>query len=488
MGIEPATPVLVGVGTVSQQLDEPGAGLDDSAMIIEAARRAVVDGGSRALQPRIGWIGATRGFAGIADVGRGVATELRVDAHTVAAAVGIPQQTLVNRAIEAIATGRVEAAIICGGEARHRADVCRRAGIALLGPALDSAEPDEVLIPSGELMARPEIEAGVVSPVQQYAMIDNARRARHGWSLEEHLVDIDGLWHGFNEVARTNPLAAFPQPLDPSEIRASGSGNRVLAFPYNRWHASQWSVDQSAALLLCSVEVATACGIPKDRWVFPHVGVDSSFSLSLSRRRDLDRWAAMRVLGEAAARHIGRAVDEIEHLELYSCFPSAVRVQQSELGVGHERVPTVTGGMSFAGGPFNNFVFQATAAMVGSLRADPGSYGMVTTVSGLLTKPALGVWSTSPPARAAMIADLVAEAAAATAEAPLNETPDGAGTVATYTVVPEGRDPARVSAIIDLDDGARAVATVEDDDLAAAAIVEDLIGRRVRVEGTQLHI
>ena len=41
----------------------------------------------------------------------------------------------------------------------------------------------------------------------------------------------------------------------------------------------------------------------------------------------------MKVLGAAAAARIGRAVAECEHVELYSCFPLAVRVQQRELGL-----------------------------------------------------------------------------------------------------------------------------------------------------------
>ena len=33
---------------------------------------------------------------------------------------------------------------------------------------------------------------------------------------------------------------------------------------------------------------------------------------------------------------------------------------------------TITGGMAFAGGPFNNFVLQATVAMIERLRRQPG--------------------------------------------------------------------------------------------------------------------
>src|SRR5207249_3367480 len=116
----------------------------------------------------------------------------------------------------------------------------------------------------------------------------------------------------------------FPTRRDAAFLRDPSPDNRPLAFPYNKWHCSQWTVDQAAALLLCSAEVARDHGVPTDRWVFPRVALESSHGLPLSRRRELHRWPAMDVLGRAAAHHLGRPVAEAEHTELYSCFPSAV--------------------------------------------------------------------------------------------------------------------------------------------------------------------
>jgi len=489
MQVAPDTPVLIGVGSVSQRFDEPGAGLDDTGMIVEAVRRAIADSGSHPIRGRVGWIGSTRGMAGLLDAGCNVATELEIEAHTVVAEIGIPQQTLVNRALRLIAAGEVDAAIVCGGEARWRADVARRAGFDLMSEPTESGHgPDEELVPNDEIVAAPEVAVGVVAPVQQYAMIENARRAAAGWTIDEHLDGIAELWHRFNTVAGSHPGAAFPRRRSRADIREHGPHNRLLAFPYNKWHVSQWSVDQSAALLLCSAGVAAECGVSLDRWVFPHVALESSHSLSLSRRRDLHRWPAMGVLGEVSAARIGRSIAQMEHLELYSCFPAAVGVQQCELGVPSDRVPTITGGMTFAGGPFNSFVYQATVAMARRLRSDHGSFGAVTGVSGLLTKPTLAVWSTKPPPEPVLVADLVVEAAGATAEVALDQSPDGRGTVATYTVVPDAHGPSKVYTIVDLDSGARAVAAVKDPDLAVSAMVEDLIGRRVQVVGTVLSV
>ena len=57
-------------------------------------------------------------------------------------------------------------------------------------------------------------------------------------------------------------------------------------------------------------------------------------------------------------------------------------------------MPTITGGEAFAGGPWNNFVLQTTAAMVERLRGHRDVQGLVSTLSGLVNKPGLAVYST----------------------------------------------------------------------------------------------
>jgi acetyl-CoA C-acetyltransferase len=319
-------------------------------------------------------------------------------------------------------------------------------------------------------------------------MIENALRAAEGRSIVQQRADIADLWARFNQVARSNPDAAFPAPLDAEYLAAPSASNRPLAFPYNKWHSTQWTVNQAAALILCSAESAARLGVPTDRWVFPLVGIESSHAVSILRRLEPHRWPAMEVLGRAAADRIGRPLADAEIVETYSCFPVAVRVQQRALGLGPDSTPTVTGGMAFAGGPFNNFVLQATATVARSLREGTGSIGVVTTVSGLLTKPGIGAWSGRPDGRPPLVADLADRAEAETAvidpEAVV-ETLDGFrgdATVVTYTVTYEAMDPVRSVVLCDTADGRRCVAISEDPDLAARAVTDELIGTRVHVD------
>ena len=274
--------------------------------------------------------------------------------------------------------------------------------------------------------------------------------------------------------------------MDAQALDTPSASNRPLAFPYNKWHSTQWTVNQAAALLLCSVGAAVSAGVPSDRWVFPLAGVESSQAVSLLRRREPEAWPAMGVLGRAVADRIGRPLAEVEILEVYSCFPAAVRVQQRELGLPLDVAPTVTGGMAFAGGPFNNFVLQAMVDVVARVRADPSALGVVTTVSGLLTKPGIGAWSGRPDGRPPLVADLAADAESATGTVEVVETLEGyegeAGVV-TYTVAFDGMDPVRTVVVGRVSDGLRCVAISEDPDLAAHAITHELVGARVRVAG-----
>ena len=477
--VDPRTPVLVGVGVASEPCEA-------TELMSAALRAAVDDAGAARLAAAIDRVAVPQGNWAYPDPARLVARAVGADgARTHLVELGIPQQSLVNDALAAILAGTSEVAAVVGGEAKRWA---RDPGA--VETAQPGAVPDVLHRRPGPVVEPVEVATGLWDPVQQYAMIDNALRAAEGRTVAEHRREVAELWARCNRVAQGNPLAAFPAPMTAEAIDTPSTPNRPLAFPYNKWHATQWTVDQAAALLLCSAGAAARLGVPRDRWLFPLVGIESSQAVSLLARTEPHRWPAMGVLGAAAAGRIGRPVAEAEVVETYSCFPAAVRVQQRELGLPTDGTPTVTGGMAFAGGPFNNFVYQATAAVAGRLRAEPGTLGVVTTVSGLLTKPGLAVWSAEPDGRGPLLGDLAVEAAAVTGVRDVVGTLDGyAGDarVVTYTVTPEGLQPARTVALCDTADGRRCVAFSDDRDLAGRAEEVELIGVPVVVADGTFH-
>ncbi len=474
------TPVLVGLGTASAD-----------ASALELMRRAVVaagsDAGSATLLARVDRVAVPKGTWDYADPGRLVAEAVGCPtARSHLTELGVPQQGLINQALSAIATGRSEVALVVGGEAKRWAR--DHPDTAAAEADRCTTLPDEVHRPQGSLLEPVEVAHRLWDPVQQYAMIDNALRWGEGRSLAEHRREIADLWARFNGVAQANPEAAFPDPLDAAHIDTPSASNRPLAFPYNKWHSTQWTVNQAAALVLCSAGTAARHGVPPDRWVFPRVGVESGHAVSLLRRVAPHTWPAMEVLGRAASGRIGRPLGEVEVVEAYSCFPAAVRVQQRALGLGADSTPTITGGMAFAGGPFNNFVFQATVAVARAVREGAGLTGAVTTVSGLLTKPGLGVWADRPDGQVPLVGDLALEVAAVTpalATEAVVEAIDGyrgGATVVTYTVTYDGMEPVRAVALCDTDDGRRCVAVSDERSLAGQATTDELVATRIHVE------
>src|SRR5690606_24279033 len=161
--------------------------------------------------------------------------------------------------------------------------------------------------------------------------------------------------------------------------------------------------------------------------------------------------------------------------------PSAVEIAAHELGLALDRQLTVTGGLSFAGGPWNNYVMHSIATMAAVLREDPGSVGLVAATGGFITKHAFGVYRTEPPADGFRHADVQDEVDALPARA-LCEEPDGDGTVEAWTVMHD-RDGAPERAILTalLPDGRRAWGVSEEADLAKALVAEDVAGRTVRL-------
>jgi len=475
------TPVLVGVGAVSQREADPARAQEPVALMAAALERAAEDAGSRSLLARADSIRAPRGFWNYADPCRLLAERFGAPrARTEIAEIGVLQTALLGRAAADIAAGRADVVLVAGAEARHRSQRAKAAGLEAPLTQQAGVTPDSVLRPHAPILSEGELRAELMVPVRQYAMIENALRAAEGVSLEAHRREIARLWETFSRVASGNPDAWFREPVSAEAIADAGR-NPMLAFPYGKRHCSHWNVDQAAGLVFCSSATARALGIPRERWIHPLAVADANQMLPLSERRELHRCAGFARAAERAFEHAGRSVADAAHRELYSCFPSAVRVQLRELGIHDERPPSVTGGMAFAGGPLNHFVYQALVRMAGVLRSDPGSTGLVTAVSGMLTKQGVSLWSSEPAAAPFAHADVSEATARATPAVALAPAAEGAARVASYTVLYEGAAPKRTLLLCDLPDGRRALARCEDPAFAQRATREELCGRDVRI-------
>jgi acetyl-CoA C-acetyltransferase len=480
VGGDPRTPVLVGIGAVVQREDDPQRAQEPCALMAEALARAGDDAGDASLLAEADLVAVPRGFWSYADPGRLVAERIgAARARTLCAEIGVLQTTLFAEAARAILEG-AEVVLVTGGEARHRAQRLRAAGREeALAAQPPGTAPDRTLRPEGEIVHPVEIARRFVVPVAQYALIENALRREAGLSIDAHRRELAAFWAGFARVARSNPDAWSREGPDEDALLDSERRNPMLAFPYGRLHCSQWTVDQAAGLVFCSAARARRAGIPESRWVFPRAVAESNHMRPLVARAGLARSPGFGVAWRRVLAQAELAPESIGVRELYSCFPSAVSVQLCELGLPAAPTPSVTGGMAFAGGPLNNFVLQAMTRVAQRLR-ERGGAAVVTAVSGMLTKQGVSLWSCEPGA-AFGYADVSAEAERAEAPRRVVDAVESQGTVAGYTVVVDPGGALRSLALVDLDEGARALVASPDAALAREAMQSELAGARVRV-------
>jgi acetyl-CoA C-acetyltransferase len=494
MALDPRTPVVVGGGQYSNRVDEGATAVEPVELIAEAARRAAADTGAADPGKVLAALDAIRVVSMLSwrykDPARLVADRIgAADVRTMYTnAGGNTPQSLVNRTCRDLLDGNADVVLIGGAEAWRTRMAVRGAGEKPDWTIeADDVEPDESFggeFSLDEMVAPNEMARGVVMPVQFYPVFESALRAEASASHAEWAAHLGRLWSRFSEVAASNPNAWIRQAYSAEEVVAPGPDNRMIGFPYPKRLNSNNAVEQGAAVLLCSVEAAERLGIPRDRWVFPQAGTDTHDTAHVTNRTDLKSSPAMRVGGRRALELAGIGVDDLAHVDLYSCFPSAVQISARELGLGLDRQLTVTGGLSFAGGPWNNYVTHSIATMVDVLRSHPGELGLVTANGGNITKHAFGVYGTEPPAAGyrwdAPHADVEAAEVPRAAADPAYAGPV---TVEGYTVM-HGRDgePELGIAAVLTPEGARTWGRCGDGEVLASMLAKEFVGRGADID------
>jgi acetyl-CoA C-acetyltransferase len=480
--IDPRTPVVVGVG---QYLHREGDPLEPADLMVEAVRRAEADTGIAGVAAQADVVAAVPTFSWrYRDPGRLVADRIgATGSRTWYVTVGgnSPQRLLNKLAVE-IHEGGADLAVLCGGEAVRSKQAAKRRGEQVDWTIQGDEDEPDWHDDAPFLMAHPvEVERGILMPTQCYPLFENALWHDSGRSLEEHLRVIGEMWAGFSRVAAANPYAWRREAYTAEEITTPTAENRMVSFPYTKRMVSNPDVDMSSGLIVCSAARAAELGIPTDRWVFLHAGTDGT-DRKMSERVDFVSSASIGVAGRRVLELASTEVDEVAHLDLYSCFPSAVELALRELDIPVDRQLTVYGGLSFAGGPWNNPVGHALASMVDVLREDAGSLGLVTANGGIVDKHAFGVFSTAPP-EGGFRYECPQELIDARGGREVDGDHRGAAELETWTVIHQ-RDGSMERAICACltPAGARTWASSEDRDLMARMEREDVTGLAVQID------
>ena len=479
--IDGRMPVLVGCGDVTDLQTPAEAGRSPYELIAQAARAALQDTGAPGIDAAIDTVAMIRSFADTSprfatklgtstNPPRSVARRLGLNAgrHVYSYSGGNMPQYLLNLFAEEIGGGRLRAALLCGGEALRTQHGLERAGAA---PGLWAEEPGG----TPELIGDPrrgwndhEDLHRMRAAIVMYPLFENALRGARRRTIDAHQQAIGALMARFAAVARDNPLATRREGYSAAQLVTVDERNRWIGYPYPRLMNANAFIDQAAAVVMTSVATARELGIPRERWVFLHGCADGHDHWYVSERADLHSSPAIRAAAAQALAMAGKSPEQIDVIDLYSCFASAVQIGCQEIGLAEDDVRglTVTGGLPFFGGPGNNYVTHSISEMMRRLRARPGAFGLVTANGNYVTKHSFGVYSTAAPAgRWRREAPSVLQARLdALPKAPFTETPQGAATIETYTVM-HGKSGPEFAVVFGrlAEDGRRFIANLPDD-------------------------
>ena len=400
---------------------------------------------------------------------------------------GTTPQVLVQDAAARILNGTSDLVMVIGAEALATQRAYKKRGER----APYSFKPEQKRPFPWEAPFHPsELAHELMQAWLTFAVFDNARRAHLGIPLPEYRIRLGKLLAPMTKIAAGNPDAWFRVERNADVVIEPRPDNRMVGYPYTKYMVSIMDVDMAAAVLLASRERADALGVPEERRVYVRGWCYATDPTYVGEHRDLWRSPAMAAASAEALRGARIGIDDVAHLDLYSCFGSSVNFARDALGMDDDdpRPLTVTGGLPYHGGAGSNYMTHSIATMTDALRNDPGSYGLVSGVGMHMTKHVFGLYSTepgvvSPPAQAEMQTRLDADGAVG-----IVDRHEGDATVAAYSVV-HGRDGEPEWAVLVCDvPGGRAYARLSDDHAMFEAEAKELVGTTVRLTPTEVDL
>lgn len=493
--VDPRTPVLVGVGQITQKEKDVEKAKSPLDLMEDAVKLAAKDTGlGDALFGKLDTITCVRfitdspdaarlPFGKYGNIAQSLANKLSVQpANTCYGPTGgNTPQYLVNYTAERIAEGDQSAVLIAGSECF--ATMMRAIGQGKTLPWGEDPEGKRIDI-GNERIGVTDVEKKhkLHFPVNCYPLFENAIRGQKGRSVKDHQLEIGKLMAPFTKVAASHPQAWFPIERTPEEIATPSEQNRYIGYPYTKYMNAIMQVDQAAAVVMMSVEKARELGVPEDKWVYLHGCGDANDIWYLTERENFYSSPAIRTMGQKAFGMSGWSIDEIDYIDLYSCFPSAVQIGRDELGIPENdpRDLTVTGGLPYFGGAGNDYVLHSIATMIEKLRAKPGSKGLCTANGWYVTKHSIGLYSTTPK-EGKWQRENPADYQKDIDNGPhprMEENPDGAAKIETFAVVHDHKGPQFAIIMGRLDaDGARFVAHVTDAAEMQSLMDQESLGR-----------
>jgi acetyl-CoA C-acetyltransferase len=397
------TPIIVGAAQITQKKDVD-IPLDPINLITEASNNAIEMSGVDSLQNCIDTIYMSTISSWIYDDAPSRLSNLlgiKPSQKYSAPISGNIPQLLVNKSAKKISLGTSKAILIAGGEASYSKYRAKKKDIKLNWPKPPPRAVNEARKAIVFYLSSFENQYKLTNPTYIYALIETAFRAESGRSLKEHLDFIGKLYERFSHIASENPYAWEQNQFNREEIITPSVVNRIVCHPYTKRMVANLYVDQSAALVMTSEKIAQELGIDQKFWVYPMGGADLKNIFYMAQRPQLHDSPAIREASRLSLEQAGLNLDDINVFDLYSCFPCMVEIARQEIGIPEDdpRDLTLTGGLSFFGGPFSSYSMHSIVTAVNLIQKNPSMKVMILANGGYNTSESVGIYGNKPPAR-----------------------------------------------------------------------------------------
>ena len=481
------TPVIVGLGfhqvTSANPLDCP----QPSELMLTALRNAADDCGNSTIVTEFESISVLRGSWNYSNPGKLLADELGCpDATSIMSEIGVLQMMPIFQLCDAIARDEKHVGAITGGEARFRDLRSLITGIEVSDTEQgeDTPEPDTFFRTPDAFSSELEAERGVWAPGEFYAMADSALRYARGQSIEQRRQEIAQMYSDFSAIAENNPHAWSKKRLSAAELLSSDNKNTMITFPFSKKVMSQWNVNQSVAIIICSYGKARAMNLDEDKFIYPMAYAQSRNVVNLAQKPTLHTHPGTVLTGKRAYELAEISADDIDVADLYSCFPSSITAGALDLDLVDKCPISVTGSMALAGGPYNHAAVDSVARMAEVLREMKNGerhIGLVTNISGMFGKQAAGLLSTTAVNGGFKFEDITDQVAEQEAPIAIDADFVGNAVIVAYSVMYNKGNMSHAIAYCDTPDGKRTVVRTDDKTLAQQMTIEEFVGKTVTV-------
>ncbi len=483
-------PVIIGVGQINDRPEDPDQGLDSLGLMVEALKLADADAGG-GLLPQIDSLAIVDqiSFYHLGKLTEPLAAAIGANPkvnYQSAAPHGDTPVRLLNEAANRIGAGEVKLAAVAGGEALRTA-----AGRAK--KAASGADKSYNAVRQASTRKEPNYAQahGLSAPVDVYPLYENATRAAWGQTLDEAQQESADIWSQFSQVAADNDGAWIRKAAAPADILAVNENNRPIAFPYSKLMVANSSVNQGAAFLVASLAEARRLGIAEDRLIYVGMGAAAKEPPSILHRDRYDGSVSMETSISRTLTLNQLSVDDLDMVELYSCFPCVPKMARRSLGWPLDKPASVFGGLTFGGGPIANYMSHAVVSMVEKLRHE-GRYGFLFANGGFATDNHCIILGSQPIAAASFPQDFdyQAEAEEKRGIVPaMDEGYTGPAVIESYTIF-YGRDgsPRAGVVVARTPSGERTLAHVDVTDAATLAFLTDGEAEPVGTSGQIINL